>query len=104
MDGYKGMNKKYWISASGGLGSAISCILAHEFGLDYEMIFADTLIEDEDLYRFIWEISMKLNKPLIYLKDGRTPWVALPIARRSLKQIWFVAIWMNMLRRVMNLF
>lgn len=65
---------KYWISTSGGLGSAISCLIAFERGLDFEMIFADTLIEDEDLYRFIWEISLKINKPLIYLRDGRTPW------------------------------
>ncbi|QWY83197.1 putative PAPS reductase protein [Rhizobium phage RHph_X2_24] len=65
---------KYWISTSGGLGSAISCLLAYENGLDFEMIFADTLIEDEDLYRFIWEIALKINKPLIYLRDGRTPW------------------------------
>jgi hypothetical protein len=64
----------YWISTSGGLGSAISCLIAHERGLDFEMIFADTLIEDEDLYRFVWEIALKIGKPLIYLRDGRTPW------------------------------
>ena len=56
------------------LGSAISCIIAHEHGLDFEMIFADTRIEDGDLYRFIWEIALKLNKRLIFLQDGRTPW------------------------------
>lgn len=64
----------YWISTSGGLGSAISAIVAHERDLDYEMIFADTLIEDEDLYRFVWEVALKLGKNLVYLRDGRNPW------------------------------
>ncbi len=64
----------HWISVSGGLGSAISCIVAHENKLDYEMVFADTLIEDDDLYRFIYEMSAKLGKKLHHLKDGRNPW------------------------------
>lgn len=65
---------KYWISTSGGIASAISAIIAHEKGLDFEMIFADTKIEDNDLYRFIFDVSLKLQKPLIWLCDGRNPW------------------------------
>lgn len=65
---------KYWISTSGGIASAISAILAFEKGYDFELIFADTKIEDHDLYRFIWDVSIKLKKPLIWLCDGRTPW------------------------------
>lgn len=65
---------KYFISYSGGLGSAVSAIIAHENGLDYELIFADTLIEDEDLYRFNDDLAKALNKEIITLTDGRTPW------------------------------
>ncbi len=65
---------RYIISLSGGIASAASAIIAHRLKLDYELVFADTLIEDEDLYRFITEISEKLKKPLVHLKDGRTPW------------------------------
>ena len=62
------------ISFSGGLGSAISAIIAHEEGLNYELVFADTLIEDEDLYRFIIDVSDRLGKKIHWLKDGRSPW------------------------------
>jgi hypothetical protein len=62
------------ISFSGGLGSAISAILAYEHGLDFNLIFADTLIEDEDLHRFNLEISQAVDKKIITLTDGRTPW------------------------------
>ena len=64
----------YQISYSGGLGSAISAIIAFERGFDFNLIFADTLIEDEDLYRFNDEIAAAVGKILIHLKDGRTPW------------------------------
>jgi hypothetical protein len=42
--------------------------------MDYEMFFADTLIEDDDLYRFNADVSKYLNKPFHHLVDGRTPW------------------------------
>jgi hypothetical protein len=63
-----------YISYSGGLGSAASVLLAYEHGLEYEAVFADTRIEDEDLYRFNSDLSWVTRKPLIYLRDGRTPW------------------------------
>jgi len=62
------------ISFSGGLGSAISAFVAHEQGLEFNLIFADTLIEDEDLYRFIKEVADAVSKRIIWLTDGRTPW------------------------------
>jgi hypothetical protein len=65
---------KYQISFSGGMGSAISAIIAHEQKLDFNLIFADTLIEDEDLYRFNDDVSRAIGKPIICLADGRTPW------------------------------
>lgn len=67
-------NFRYIISLSGGIASAASAIIAAERGFDYEMVFADTLIEDEDLYRFIDELAAKLGKPYHHLKDGRDPW------------------------------
>lgn len=36
--------------------------------------FADTLIEDEDLYRFLDDIEVALDKKIIRVSDGRTPW------------------------------
>jgi hypothetical protein len=65
---------KHLISFSGGIGSTISAIVAHENNLDYELIFCDTLIEDEDLYRFNIDVANTLKKEIIVLKDGRTPW------------------------------
>jgi len=64
----------YQISFSGGLGSGISALLAYEQGLDFNLIFADTLIEDEDLYRFNDDIARAVGKEIIHLTDGRTPW------------------------------
>jgi len=64
----------YQISFSGGMGSAVSALLAYEKDLDFNLIFADTLIEDEDLYRFNKDIAKAVGKEIITLTDGRTPW------------------------------
>lgn len=66
--------KLHLISYSGGIGSAVSCLLAHEHGLNYEIVFADTLIEDEDLYRFNRDISKATGKPITHLSCGMNPW------------------------------
>ena len=68
------MSQTYHISFSGGMGSAISALVAHEQELEYNLIFADTLIEDEDLYRFCRDIERATGKEIVWLKDGRTPW------------------------------
>lgn len=47
---------------------------ALENGLEFNLIFADTLIEDEDLYRFNADIAKACQKEIITLTDGRTPW------------------------------
>lgn len=65
---------KYQISFSGGIGSAVTALVAYEQGLNFNLIFADTLIEDEDLYRFMDDVCEVVGKKLIYLCDGRTPW------------------------------
>jgi hypothetical protein len=65
---------RYVVSISGGTGSFASACIAHERGLDYRMVFADTKIEDEDLYRFLDDIERALGKEIVRLQDGRTPW------------------------------
>lgn len=67
---------KHIIFYSGGLGSwATAKRVIHKFGYENVLlVFTDTLIEDEDLYRFLYESSKKLKCELVHLKDGRTPW------------------------------
>lgn len=38
------------------------------------LLFADTRIEDEDLYRFLRDAAADIGAPLIHVYDGRTPW------------------------------
>lgn len=38
------------------------------------LLFTDTSMEDEDLYRFLDDSEGQLGVPLIRIKDGRTPW------------------------------
>lgn len=64
----------YQISFSGGLASGVSALIAHENGLDFNLLFADTLIEDEDLYRFNADIAKAVGKEIIVLRTGKTPW------------------------------
>jgi len=65
---------KYQISFSGGMGSAISAILAHENNLDFNLIFADTGIEGPELHRFKNEVAAACGKEIITVTDGRSPW------------------------------
>lgn len=62
------------ISLSGGLASAANALLAYEAGEPMVMWFADTTIEDDDLYRFIYDIERLNIGPIVRLKDGRDPW------------------------------
>jgi len=63
------------VSFSGGMGSfaeAKACV--DKYGKESViLLFADTLIEDEDLYRFLDETVSFLGAKLIRLTDGRTP-------------------------------
>jgi hypothetical protein len=63
------------VSFSGGMGSfaeAKSCV--DKFGKkNVILVFADTMMEDEDLYRFKDECLAFLGCELITLSDGRTP-------------------------------
>ena len=63
-------------SISGGIGSWYA---AHKWievrGIeDLHLVFADTMIEDEDLYRFLDDIEDDLGLPIERIADGRDPW------------------------------
>lgn len=63
------------VSVSSGLGSAYlwSVVLDRHPGA--VGVFADVNGEDDDNYRFLWEVHATLGRPeLAYLNDGRTIW------------------------------
>lgn len=64
------------VSFSGGVGSFITAkMVVDRYGPENtKLLFADTQIEDEDLYRFVDDCVKKLECELITLADGRTPW------------------------------
>lgn len=63
----------YVVMYSGGVGSwaAANRLPA---GSDVTLLFADTGIEDEDTYRFLYESAANVGAPLVEIRDGRTPW------------------------------
>ncbi len=70
------MNKQYVVQFSGGIGSycAAKRTIA-EFGTENTtLLFADTGIEDADLYRFLNEASLFLQIPVTRISEGKTPW------------------------------
>lgn len=68
--------KLHIVSMSGGMGSfAEAHMVAHRYGRkNTQLLFADTQMEDEDLYRFLDEAVDFLGVKLITISDGRTPW------------------------------
>lgn len=58
---------------SGGVGSWAAARRAREQYDDLTLLFADTLIEDPDLYRFLDEAAADVGAPLVKVADGRTP-------------------------------
>lgn len=67
---------KHIVMTSGGVGSFVTlCLVVEEFGAENVVsLFADTLIEDEDLYRFLEDTHKHLGVELTRIADGRTPW------------------------------
>lgn len=67
---------KHIIFYSGGIGSyfAAKRVIDKHGKNNVKLLFTDTLIEDEDLYRFIRETSRKLGAELIWIMDGKDPW------------------------------
>jgi hypothetical protein len=67
---------KHLVMYSGGIGSFMAAkrVVNKHGPSDVVLIFADTRIEDEDLYRFLEEGVKYLGATLIHLVEGRTPW------------------------------
>jgi len=59
---------------SGGIGSWAAARRLVDDGEEVDLLFTDTRIEDEDVYRFISDAAKDLGVPLHRLADGRTPW------------------------------
>lgn len=64
------------VQFSGGAGSFGAALGAIErYGQEnVTLLFADTLIEDADLYRFLDDAAVALGIPITRIADGRTPW------------------------------
>lgn len=68
---------KHIVLFSGGLGSYFTARRLLERGInkkDIILLFTDTKVEDEDLYRFIKETTAKLDIPLTNYSEGRDIW------------------------------
>lgn len=67
---------KHLVSFSGGLCSwAAAKRVVERHGTEgVVLLFADTKIEDEDLYRFLVEAAANVGVPLTTIAEGRTPW------------------------------
>lgn len=67
---------KHIINFSGGLCSfwAAKRVIEQRGTEGVTLLFADTLIEDADLYRFNEESSAHLGVPITRICEGRTPW------------------------------
>jgi hypothetical protein len=61
---------------SGGIGSwAAGMRVVERYGRDHTtLLFCDTMQEDEDLYRFLYEGAAIIGVPVTRIADGRTPW------------------------------
>jgi hypothetical protein len=70
---------RYAVSLSGGLGSALAGERAiQRFGREQVLFwFADVLVEDEDLYRFLRDLMRRWGGKLYWWSLGKTP-----------KQVW----------------
>ena len=64
------------VMLSGGLCSfaAAHRVLQEQDRENVTLLFMDTLVEDDDLYRFLRETSRALNHPVTIIAEGRTPW------------------------------
>lgn len=72
------------IMFSGGITSwAVARLVIERHGtVGVVLLFADTLVEDEDLYTFLDEASADLGVPVTRVADGRTPWQVFRDVRR----------------------
>lgn len=72
----EGCGVKHVVMYSSGIGSwaAAKRVVAKHGTKNTILLFADTLIEDEDNYRFLEESAKQLGCQLIRVADGRDPW------------------------------
>lgn len=77
------MSVRFCVMYSGGLTSwAAARRIVDVHGTDgVVLLFADTKIEDPDLYRFLGESSALLGLSVTRIEDGRTPWQTFRDAR-----------------------
>ena len=63
------------VSLSGGSASAVTAdrVIKAYGSNSVTLWFADTLWEDEDLYRFLKDLEARWNKKIVRYTDGRTP-------------------------------
>lgn len=67
---------RHVVMFSGGISSwaAAKRVVERVGTSDVTLLFADTLIEDEDLYRFLLDASVNIGVEVTRVTDGRTPW------------------------------
>ncbi len=67
---------RHVVMFSGGIGSwAAAKRVAGQHGTrNMVLLFTDTRMEDEDLYRFLVQAAGNVGAPLVVIADGRTPW------------------------------
>ncbi len=67
---------KHIVFFSGGIGSWMTAnrVIDKHGKENVILLFTDTLIEDEDLYRFMDDVEVDLGIPITRIADGRTPW------------------------------
>lgn len=70
------MGTRHVVMFSGGITSwAVAQRVVREHGAEnVTLLFADTLVEDDDLYRFNRDVEASLGVPITRVADGRTPW------------------------------
>jgi hypothetical protein len=61
-------------SSGAGSWAAAKRVAEHHGTDDLTLLFADTLIEDEDNYRFLGEAAANVGGQLLRLAEGRDPW------------------------------
>ncbi|MEU3220001.1 hypothetical protein [Streptomyces sp. NPDC006971] len=77
------MTEQHVVMWSGGITSWATArhVIAHHGTANTTLLFADTLVEDEDLYRFNASASKQLGVPITRVADGRDPWQVFEDAR-----------------------
>jgi len=66
---------RHVVQFSGGIGSwaATQRVIAEHGTADLVLLFADTKVEDDDLYRFLDDAAAQIGVPVTVVADGRTP-------------------------------